>query len=109
MIKQTTYAQAQIRALFKHFRDNERYEAHVNLSRTLRIARDRILADPFAGELYPSNYPGMAQWHYLWIKEHRYWIAWSMKRGYPVITNVFYNTSAMWRRVKPDSGRLLPR
>jgi hypothetical protein len=52
----------------------------------------------------------MARWGFRWIKVHRYWIAWSMARGYPVVTNVFFDTSAMWRRgrVKADEGDLQP-
>jgi plasmid stabilization system protein ParE len=108
MIPYTVHARAQIQGLYKHYLKRKRYEAHVNLTKALRAARARIESDPHSGEPYPSKYHALARWQYLWLKEHRYWIAWSNRRGYPVITNVFYDTSAMWRRVRPDSGRLVP-
>jgi hypothetical protein len=34
----------------------------------------------------------------------RYWLGWSMARGYPLATNIFFETSRMWARVAPDEG-----
>jgi len=73
-----------------------------------RPAAAKIEAAPSGGGLYPSTYSGVSRWNFRWIKVHRYWFGWSMARGFPVVTNVFYETSAMWKsgRIKADAGDL---
>ena len=64
----------------------------------------RIEAAPTGGLAHPKPYPGMAKWGFRWIKVHRYWFGWSMARGYPLVTNIFFETSRMWAHVAPDEG-----
>jgi hypothetical protein len=71
-------------------------------------AADLIEADPTGGVAHPKPYPGMAKWGFHWIKVHRYWFGWSTARGYPLVTNIFFETSRMWARVAPDEGDEVP-
>lgn len=100
----TQHAVVQVEALLDHYLGDEKYEAYSNLLAAVENARDRIEADPDRGKRYPSNYPTMARWRFLWLNEGSYWFGWTDARGYPVITNVFYETTRMWRRVMPDDG-----
>jgi len=104
MTRLTRNAVDQVESLFKHYLEKEKYEAYSNLQSAVSNARDRIEADPGLGKPYPSNYPKMARWRFLWLNEGSYWFGWTNARGRPVITNVFYKTARMWRRVKPDDG-----
>lgn len=76
--------------------------------RAINEASAKIQANPTGGLPHPRPYRGIAKWGFRWIKVHRYWFGWSMARGYPVVTNVFYDTSRMWKRAKPDDGREAP-
>lgn len=105
-IFQTNHARAQIRELRAFYLEKERYDAYRNLLDAIREASRQIEADPYGGAPHPKPYPRIADWGYLWIKVHRYWFGWSMRRGYPVITNVLFVTANMTRRVAPDKGDL---
>ena len=105
-VYQTVHAQKQLRELRSFYLEKERYDAYRNLPDAIREARRRIGVDPGGGATYPGPYPRMAAWGYRWIKVHRYWFGGSMRRGYPVITNVFFVTANMPRRVAPDKGAL---
>jgi hypothetical protein len=50
----------------------------------------------------------IARWGFRWIKVHRYWFGWSMARGDPLVTNVFYDTSNMSANVASDEGEEAP-
>jgi hypothetical protein len=78
------------------------------LLKAIGEAAARIEADPHGGLPHPKPYPGMARWGFRWIKVHRYWFGWSMARGYPVVTNLFFETSGMWARVAADEGDEAP-
>jgi len=104
MIYETLHAREQVRALRMFYLKKERYDAYRNLIEAIREARVRIDANPTGGAPHPAPYPGMARWGFHWIKARRYWFGWSMARGYPVVTNVFFDTSRMWMRVAPDEG-----
>jgi len=108
MIHQTLSAKAQLDALLDYFLEKERYEAYERLLESIEQAAAKIEAAPSGGGLYPSTYSGVSRWNFRWIKVHRYWFGWSMARGFPVVTNVFYETSAMWKsgRIKADAGDL---
>jgi len=104
MTKMTRHAVVQLEELFEYYLEKEKYEAYTSLRISVQNARDRIEADPGRGKPYPSNYAKMVRWRFLWLNEGSYWFGWTNARGAPVITNVFYETARMWRRVKPDDG-----
>lgn len=108
MIRQTLFARDQAEALFDFHLENERPQAYRNLLTTIRIAASRIEAEPTGGSSYPAPYRGISRWGFRWIKIHRYWFAWSTARGYPLITNVFFDTSDIVARIAPDEGDELP-
>ena len=110
MVRQTAYARAQLDALLVAYLTKGRYRAYEKLLDAIEQAAAAIAANPTGGLMHPSPYPGLGRWRLRWIKKHRYWFAWSMRRGDPVVTNVFFEASAMWRRgrVKPDAGDLMP-
>ena len=95
MIHQTLSAKSQVDDLLDYYLETERYEAYEYLLESIETAATRIEADPSGGVAYPPPYPGMRRWNFRWIKVHRYWFGWSMARGFPVVTNVFFETSAM--------------
>jgi hypothetical protein len=97
-----------VRALRAYYLGKERYEAYRNLMNAIRVAAERIEANPTGGVSHPTPYPGMSCWGFRWIKVHRYWLAWSMDRGYPVVTNVLFDTSNMAANVAPDEGEAGP-
>jgi hypothetical protein len=51
------------------------------------------------GVAHPTPYPEVAEWNFKWIKAHRYWIGYSLARGYPIITNVVYDAADLPRRI----------
>jgi hypothetical protein len=108
MIRQTIYAQDQAAALFEFYLAADREQAFENFLEAIAEAAARIEADPTGGLSHPRPYPAIARWGFRWIKVHRYWFAWSMARGYPVVTNVFFDTSDMRARVAPDEGEEVP-
>ena len=86
----TPEAEAQIDALREHYQARNRIEAARNLDRALDRAERRIGQDPEAGLPAPRPYPSMAKPGRRWIKEGRYWIAYSLTRP-PVILGVFFD------------------
>jgi hypothetical protein len=104
MIRQTRFASEQADDLLASFREKQYYEAYRNLLKAITEAADLIEANPVGGAECPTPYPEMAKWGFRWIKVHRYWFGWSLGRGYPVVTNIFFDTSRMWERVAPDEG-----
>ena len=108
MIRQTLAARDQALALLHAYRDSRRNGAFRNLLDAILIAADTIEAALTGGSAYPKPYPRMAKWGFRWIKVHRYWFGWSMARGYPVVTNIFFETSRMWRRVATDIDDEVP-
>jgi hypothetical protein len=105
-VYQTVYARKQLRELRAFYLEKERYDAYRNLMNAIREAKRQIEADPYEGAPHPKPYPRLAARGYLWIKVHRYWFGWSMRRGFPVITNVLFVTANMPRRIAPDKGPL---
>ena|SRR5579859_930751 len=103
-VYQTLHAERQLREFRVFYLEKERYDAYRNLLDAVREAKRQIEADPECGTPYPKPYPRMADWGYLWIKVHHYWFGWSMRRGFPVITNIFYVTADMPGRTEPDDG-----
>jgi hypothetical protein len=108
MVRQTVFAAEQAEALFDFYLEKDREQAYENLMKAITEAAAQIEAEPTGGLTHPKPYPGMAKWGFRWIKVHRYWFGWSMARGYPLVTNIFYDTSRMWARVAPDEGDELP-
>jgi len=108
MIRQTLFAQDQAVALSEFYLRKDREQAFLNLRKAIAMAAAQIEADPTGGLSHPRPFPGMAKWGFRWIKVHRYWFGWSMARGYPLVTNIFFESSRMWARVAPDEGEEAP-
>jgi hypothetical protein len=107
MIRQTVHAREQAAALFDYYLEKGREPACENLLNAIAEAAARIESNPTGGAAYPRPYPGIARWGFRWIKVHRYWFGWSVARGYPVLTNVFFETALIEGRMKPDEGDAL--
>ncbi len=108
MIRQTVFARDQANDLFEFYLEKDREQAYENLLKAIAEAAALIESNPIGGSTHPTPYPGMAGWGFRWVKIHRYWFGWSMARGYPLVTNVFFETSRMWARVAPDEGDEVP-
>ena len=99
MIGQTRTAGQQIQALLDHYIARERDGAIDNLNRAVREALNAIEADPQAGRPYPASYRALAQRGFSWVKVGRYWFAYTTRKGYPVVTNVFYEAANIPGRI----------
>lgn len=108
MVRQTLFARDQAIALFEFYLETDREQAYENLLKAIAEAADRIASAPTGGLTHPKPYPDMAKWGFHWIKVHRYWFGWTLARGYPLVTNIFFETSRMWARVAPDEGDEAP-
>jgi plasmid stabilization system protein ParE len=108
LIRQTLSAERQATAMFRSYLRKERYEAFRRFDQAIQDAVREIEADPHAGALFPRPYPELARWGFRWIKVHRYWFAWSMAKGYPVVTNILYDQARIWRRVAGDEDDDMP-
>ena len=92
MIGFTPEAAQQVRDLRNNYRSKQRPEAVSNLLAALSAARRRIHSDPGSGLPAPRPYPHIAKPGRSWIKEGRYWIAYSLTEP-PVIIGVFFETA----------------
>jgi hypothetical protein len=108
MTQQTRSAERQAEALIDGFLTKRRYIAALKLRAAIRDAAQQIELSPMGGLPYPRPYPKIARWGFRWIKVHRYWIGWSMTKGYPCVTNVHYETSRIVRRVVGDEADDVP-
>lgn len=107
-MRQTPAASRQVEALVEHFNEKRRFEAADRLMAAIETAAARIEAAPNGGHPAPRPYPRLAHLGFRWIKEHRYWFGWSMAKGYPVLTNVFYDTASIESRAAPDDDEDVP-
>jgi plasmid stabilization system protein ParE len=78
--------------LQNHYEQINRPEATRNLRLALERASARIDREPEAGLPAPRPYPEVARPEVRWIKEGRYWIAYTTERV-PMIVGVFYDTA----------------
>ena len=76
--------------LQRYYERKDRPEASRNLRLVLQRASERIDREPKAGIAAPRPYPDVARDGTRWIKEGRYWIAYSLTRP-PVILAVVYD------------------
>jgi plasmid stabilization system protein ParE len=108
VIRQTVTASRQIDGLLDHYMAKGRDEAISRLSDAVEKAFKSIEANPTAGRAYPGPYAGIARHGYLWIKVHRYWFGWSNAKGYPVLTNVLFDSSNIPGRVAAEDDEADP-
>ncbi len=92
MIGLSPEAELQLDRLRRHYEALGRLEAAENLFRSLDRASHRILQSPGSGVASPRPYPSARRLGFLWIKEGRYWIAYTTERV-PMIVGVFYDTA----------------
>jgi plasmid stabilization system protein ParE len=109
VIRLSPGAEQQLDDLLFHYEKLERPEAIRNLMAAVRRAATRIELAPEAGLPAPRPYPALARVGRRWLKEGRYWFAYSLTTP-PVILAVFHDQAAISRRLlgwKPwKPGRL---
>ncbi len=84
--------------LRNHYARKGRPEAVRNLRFAVQQAAERIDRDPQGGLAAPRPYPEAAEAGWRWIKEGRYWIAYSLTRP-PLIVAVIYDQADLPRRI----------
>ena len=87
----------QVAELSASYEKKARPEAIRNLIAAVLQASSRIERDPGRGLPAPRPYPELARAGERWIKEGRYWIAYSLTRP-PIIVAVFYDTADLPNR-----------
>jgi plasmid stabilization system protein ParE len=92
LIRYTAKARSQIRSLTAHYERLRRDEALSNLSAALETAEQRIARAPREGMPAPRPYPKLISDNRLWIKEGRYWIAYTPAPE-PTIIAVFFESA----------------
>lgn len=99
MIKLGAEAERQLDDLLSHYEAQGRIEAMWNLSAAIQRAVAFIERTPGRGLPAPRPYPELAHAGERWVKEGRYWIAYSLTVP-PVILAVFYDQSDLPRRAR---------
>ncbi len=84
--------------LQNHYEQINRPEATRNLRLALERASARIDREPEAGLPAPRPYPEVARPEVRWIKEGRYWIAYSLAKPCVMIA-VVYDQADLPRRI----------
>lgn len=103
MIRLTVTANRQIDELIDYFVAKQRDEAIQNLNAAARTAYAEIERAPLAGRPFPAPYPDLKRIGFRWLKVHRYWFGYSLTKGYPVITNVFYESADIPARIAAET------
>ncbi len=91
-------AARQVAELSAHYRRKERPEAVRNLRVALETASDRIRRAPDAGLTAPRPYPEVAHAGERWVKQGRYWLAYSLTDP-PMFLAVVYDQADLPRRI----------
>ena len=81
-----------------HYERKERPEAIRNLRLALERASARIRQNPQSGLPAPRPYPQLAHPGERWMKEGRYWLAYSLTKP-PRFLAVFYDQADLPRRM----------
>jgi plasmid stabilization system protein ParE len=97
LIAFTPEARRQVRALRQYYDEHERLAALRALASALESAWEKIVANPAIGLAAPRPYPELAHPDRAWLKQGRYWIAYSTAP--PVIVGVFYETPDIPQRM----------
>jgi plasmid stabilization system protein ParE len=91
-------AEAQLDALLLHYERLNRVEASRNLFNALGMVSDRIERGE-TGLPAPRPYPALARLGLRWIKEYRYWVAYTAVANDIKIVGVFHDTADIPRRI----------
>jgi plasmid stabilization system protein ParE len=97
----TVVAAEQFEALLDHYMQRGRDEAVRRLRVAVGQALTTIDAAPTAGGPFPGSYRDVARWGFRWIWVHRYWFGYIVQDGDAVVTNIFYETANIPKRVMP--------
>lgn len=92
MIPLSPEAELQLDGRRRHYEGLGRLDAAENLFQALEKPGDRILRSPDAGLAAPRPYPGAHRLGFRWIKEGRYWIAYTTEPKLMMV-GVFYETA----------------
>ncbi len=92
MIPLSPEAERQLDGLLRHYEALGRLEAAERLFKSLERASRRILLTPDVGLNAPRPYPAAQRLGFRWIKEGRYWIAYTRVSD-PLIVGVFYDAA----------------
>jgi plasmid stabilization system protein ParE len=91
-------AETQPDGLLTHFERPNRTAATENLLAALGRARARISRAPNAGLPAPRPYPAFARLGFRWVKEGRYWVAYTNDKS-PIIVGVYHEAADIPNRV----------
>jgi hypothetical protein len=93
MVLITAEAQAQLEALEAHYAQLGRDLATIRMTEAMAMAAARI--EEQAGPFWPAPrpYPGLAIYGWRWLKEARYWIAFTQISDGYAITGIFFDTA----------------
>jgi plasmid stabilization system protein ParE len=92
-------AQQQVWELIEHYVEHEQRLAVQYLLQAVDEAKHRIAENPGIGAAFPKPYPTVAASGHRWFKVHRYWFAFRTAGSKATITNVFFDTADIVRRV----------
>lgn len=104
MVIITKRAQDQLEALEQHYERLERDDATRRLSEALLIAMARIEAGKGPFLAAPRPYPNLAGEGWLWLKQGRYWIAFTDVGSNHAVTGIFFDTANIPERARPGHG-----
>jgi plasmid stabilization system protein ParE len=99
MVVITTTARAQLEALEDHYAELGRDVAAIRMTESVAVAAARI--ERQAGPFWPAPrpYPDVAGYGWRWLKEGRYWIAFTVTPEGYAATAIFYETANIPRRL----------
>ena len=100
MARLTLEAERQVNELAEHYLRKDRIEAVLRLSDAVEAAIQAV-DNPSASWLsFPRPYPELAVEGFRWIKQHRYWFAYTADAGETLIHHVIYDRSDIVNRVR---------
>ena len=102
MVLITATAQAQLEALERHYSALGRDIATIRMTEAVMAASVRI--ERRAGPFWPAPhpYPDLAELGWQWLKQGRYWVAYTQVTGDYAITGIFFETANIPGRALPS-------
>jgi plasmid stabilization system protein ParE len=98
-VRLTAGAERHLADLESHYQGLERPLAIIRLADALAAAMFRIehRLGPFSSA--PRPYPDLARYGWSWLKQHRYWIAFTVEGDDALVTGVFYDAANIPERL----------
>lgn len=105
MVLITDAAQAQLEALEDHYARLGRDQASIRMAEAVAAASMRIEAQAGPFRPAPRPYPELEAYGWQWLKQGRYWIAFSAVPGGYAVNAVFFETVDIPGRLRPNPPR----